>query len=205
MLIDLTQEFVNNMMVYPGDDIPLLTQVRNFSEHHFNSFRIEAGLHAGTHIDGPMHMTDSNTFISEIDINKFFGKGCIIDISDISLLCWDEKYKEILIKKEIVLFYTGHSKYFGTPQYLNNYPVIDSSFAEKLVEFGIKMIGVDSLSPDYEPFPVHTILLGNNILIAENLTNLDKLLNVSSFDVIAFPLKMRSDGAMARIAARILG
>ena len=68
----------------------------------------------------------------------------------------------------------------------------------------LKWLGVDSLSPDYEPYPVHKILLGNNVLIAENLTNLDKLLCVGSFNVIAFPLKFKSDGAMARIAAQIL-
>lgn len=203
MLIDLTNEFVDKMMVYPGDTMPTLRQTNFIETDHYNGFRVETGLHTGTHVDGPMHMTESKTFISEIDINNLYGSGCIIDIKGMTTVNWDEKYLPVIKGKEIVLFHTGHSKYFGAEEYNANYPVIGEDFAKKLVELGIKMIGVDSFSPDYYPFPVHSILLGSNVLIAENLTNLDKLLGVENFEVIAFPLKIKTDGAMARVAAKI--
>lgn len=36
----------------------------------------------------------------------------------------------------------------------------------------------------------------------ENLTNLDKLLGSKNFEVIAFLLKIKADGSMARVVAR---
>ena len=118
MLIDLTQEFVDDMMVYPGDFSPRLEQVNFYEKNHYNSFRITAGLHAGTHIDGPMHMTESKMFLSEFDINNFYAPACIIDASNCKLLKWQDEFFPIIKDKKIVLIYTGHSKYFGTPDYL---------------------------------------------------------------------------------------
>jgi kynurenine formamidase len=203
MLIDLTHEFTDKMMVYPGDKAPSLIQTHTVGENGFCDFVINSGLHTGTHIDGPMHMTAGGKFLSEFDINRFYGKACVIDASGTEELDWDEKYKTVIEGKEVVLFYTGYSGYFGSEKYLTGYPVITERFALKLVEAEIKMIGVDTFSPDYPPFNIHKLLMGNNILIAENLTNLDKLFEFAEIEVFAFPVKFRADGAMARVAARV--
>jgi kynurenine formamidase len=67
----------------------------------------------------------------------------------------------------------------------------------------VKLFGIDTLSPDASPFSTHDVLLGNGILIAENLTNLDKLLEIKEFTVLALPLKVVADSAPARIIAMI--
>lgn len=76
--------------------------------------------------------------------------------------------------------------------------------ARFLLSRKVKMLGMDLPSPDEYPFPVHKLLLENNVYILENLTNLDKLLNLSAFEVIAFPLKMRADSSIARVVARVI-
>ena len=65
------------------------------------------------------------------------------------------------------------------------------------------MVCIDSPSPDRRPFEIHKLLLENNVLIAENLTNLDKLMSANNFEVIALPLKIHADSSPARIIARI--
>jgi kynurenine formamidase len=50
---------------------------------------------------------------------------------------------------------------------------------------------------------VHKILLGANILIVENLTNLQALLAVSEFEVIALPPKFEADAGPVRAVARV--
>lgn len=55
---------------------------------------------------------------------------------------------------------------------------------------------------DNYPFKIHKLLLSNNILIMEKLTNLEKLLNISSFEVLAFPLKIRAEASIVRAVAR---
>jgi len=65
------------------------------------------------------------------------------------------------------------------------------------------MIGIDWASPDLEPYPIHEILLNNNILILENLTNLDFLLSGPAFEIFAFPLKINADSSIVRAVAKI--
>ena len=66
------------------------------------------------------------------------------------------------------------------------------------------MVCMDSPSPDLYPFEIHKLLLENNILLAENLTNFDSLLSVNNFEIIALPLKIHADSSPARIIARML-
>lgn len=58
--------------------------------------------------------------------------------------------------------------------------------------------------PDLDkPWVTHKILLENEILILENLTNLDQLINIKDFEVIALPTKLQADAAPLRVIARI--
>lgn len=41
----------------------------------------------------------------------------------------------------------------------------------------------------------------NDILIIENLTRLEQLVGVQNFEVIALPLKLATDSALARVVA----
>jgi arylformamidase len=51
-----------------------------------------------------------------------------------------------------------------------------------------------------EGFPVHKQLLGADILLIENLTNLEPLIG-KQFKLYALPLKLERDGAPARVIA----
>ena len=74
-LIDLSQVIEDGMPVYPGDEHVSLRQSRQLIKDHYNDHYLSLGMHAGTHIDGPMHLTDSPTCISEIEIDHFAGPG----------------------------------------------------------------------------------------------------------------------------------
>ena len=75
--------------------------------------------------------------------------------------------------------------------------------AEYLVESKVKMVGVDTCSIDNaDGFPIHRILLGADILIIENLTNLDRLAG-KNFRVFALPLNLQVDGSPARVVAEL--
>jgi kynurenine formamidase len=68
---------------------------------------------------------------------------------------------------------------------------------------GVEILGLDTPSPDRPPFAIHKILLSHNILIIENLTNLQALSEVSEFEVLAAPPKIRCEAAPVRVGARI--
>jgi kynurenine formamidase len=200
-IIDLTQLFYNNMPRYPGDDEPKLAQVKYFAADKYSNFRIESGMHVGTHIDGPMHLTESKKFISDIDISKFIGKGCILDVRGEQLIQWKDQYEKIIEDYKVVLLLTGMSEIFEKPEYFTSHPVISEDFAAAVADLKVSMLGVDFPSVDKSPHNIHKKLLWNNVLIIENLTNLEKLLGKKNFEIIALPLKTRSDSSLARVIA----
>ena len=76
--IDLSQDIIDNMVVHPYDDKVKLYQDKYLKEDKYNNFRLEIGMHSGTHIDTPMHLTNRKTYINEIPLEKFAGKGCCL-------------------------------------------------------------------------------------------------------------------------------
>jgi kynurenine formamidase len=202
--IDLSLPMTDLMPVYPGDEPPRLLKVNNLARNGFNNFRLSVNMHTGTHIDGPMHVTQSKRFLNELPLEQCIGIGCILNATGKNNIPLTTEYELLVQPQSIVLLYTGMSRLFGRKKYFHDYPIISKELAQLFVKRRVKMVCLDSPSPDRHQFEIHKLLLGNNVLIAENLTNLDKLLSINKFEIIALPLKIRTDSSPARIIARTL-
>ena len=199
-VIDLTHTFTKSMPVHAYDEPASLEKIRTLANNNYNDWRLSSGMHVGTHIDGPGHLTDSEILLAAIPVDRFIGKGYVIDARnkkiDATLL------KDLPTKDaKIVLILTGFDRKFGTDAYFTNHPIIGMDFAVELVKHNITMIGIDFFSPDQYPFEIHKIFFEHNVLIIENLTNLERLLGEQDFTVIALPLKTETDSALARVIA----
>ena len=84
--------------------------------------------------------------------------------------------------------------------------------ADYLARAGVNAVAVDFPIDKHPPtpmstindFPVHRLLLGQEISLIENLINLDKLVG-RDFELWALPLKLKNgDGAATRAIACIL-
>jgi len=62
-LIDLSHKIEHNMPIYPGDSKTNLYQERFLDTDKYNNHLLEINMHAGTHIDSPMHLTNSKEYI----------------------------------------------------------------------------------------------------------------------------------------------
>lgn len=202
-LIDLTQAIRSNTPVFPGDKTTQLDQVRSIEEDGFTNFRLISEMHVGTHLDGPLHKISESPFIADLPLNHFTGKGVLIDVRGENQVVFRESYRTLIPQKNIVLFFSGLSDHFSEKDYFISYPDLTDELARFLVEQRVKMVGLDWCSPDHHPYPIHEILLGNNILILENLTNLDQLLDKPNFEVFAFPLKIEADSSPVRVVAKV--
>jgi kynurenine formamidase len=203
-LIDLTHIIEDSMPIYPGDIKTNLFQTKYLSVNKHNNHRLDISMHAGTHIDSPMHLTDSNEYISELSLESFIGAGYVLDVRNQPIIEMKAEYEELVKENSIVLLYTGFDKLYGMPEYYEEHPILDMDLCKFLIKKNIKMVGIDMPSPDKYPFEIHKLLLENRIYIIENLTNLDKLLGNKNFEVIAFPLKIKADGSMTRVVARCI-
>ncbi|MEI7829474.1 MAG: cyclase family protein [Prolixibacteraceae bacterium] len=201
--IDLSHPITDSMPYYPGDVPVSLKQVASFQEEGHNNFLLSTGMHSSTHIDGPMHLTSNLTRIADLPIEQFAGKGFLVNVVGQKIIDLPESAFEKLLPDSVVLFYTGFDLYFSQKAYYLSYPELSEATAQILVKKQVKIVGMDSPSPDYAPFKTHDILLNNNILIIENLTNLSSLLRCHDFEILAFPLKIMADSSPVRVVARI--
>ncbi len=192
------------MPVYPGDPQPSLEKIANLNKEGYNDHLLKTVMHIGTHMDAPLHMVENGKKMDEINPDVFFGKGVLIDARtknsiDTSLL------EGLNIDSDsIVLIYTGFGEKYRNQSYFQNNPTVTEDFARRMVELRVKIVGMDILGPDQPPFPTHKILLEKEILIIENLTNLNQLIDAKNFEIIALPTKLQADAAPVRVIARIL-
>src|SRR5690554_2472140 len=114
--IDLSQKIIDNMVVHPYDDKVKLYQDKYLQKDKYNNFRLEIGMHAGTHIDTPMHLTNRKTFISEIPLEKFAGKGFLLVVRDERIIGFKQEYIDVINENDIVILYTGYSDKYGTEE-----------------------------------------------------------------------------------------
>jgi len=201
MIIDLTQPLDESTPVYPGDPKTKIEKAGDLDVDGYYDSLVSLGTHVGTHIDAPVHMLKDGKHLKDYSVEKFVGRGRCIKVIDNIFKLKDVEDAGIE-EGDIVLFHTGMSDVYTEPKYFEDYPQIPEDIAQALIDMQVKMVGVDMASPDYEPFPIHKLLLANDILIAENLTNLASLAD-KKFTVYALPISLQDDAAPARIIAKL--
>ena len=97
--------------------------------------------------------------------------------------------RDLLRQTRKVVIKTGWYKHWGELGYFTDFPVVSGAAAEFLVECGVQLFGIDTPSVDDPPFPAHLVLLGNDVVIVENLTNLDAV-DGDLFQLVVLPLKI---------------
>lgn len=206
MIIDLTRRIKDGQPSYPGDSVTELCQTHFVNRDFYNNHYLKIGMHTGTHIDIPGHFADGAVTMADWPPEQFVGNGVWLDCSKTDSngrVAYDPAH-ELLVKNDsIVICHTGWSSNFGAPDYFSRYPVLADEYAELFVDRKIKMLCVDTPSPDKFPFPIHKTLFAHSILIAENLCNTAVLQQYAHFEIIALPLKIAAAGSIARIIARV--
>ena len=197
-----------------------------FPDNEFiNMETITASTHTGTHLDAPLHFGPVSEGKAALSVDKIplewcFGHGILLDLTfknpgefiqveDIQKALQKIDYR--LKPFDIVLIRTGADRYWGTKEYLTNYPGMSREATEYIVSHGIKMIGIDSYSFD-RPFinmmndyfqtgdsrylfPAHFFGRERSYCHIERLTNLDKIPIPYGFQLCCFPIRIKEAGA----------
>jgi kynurenine formamidase len=124
------------------------------------------------------------------------------------VLAWEARHGRIE-RGDITVFEFGWwRKWALRPDdvdFLTDWPGLGPDCVELLLERGVKAVGVDTLSPDVfgdTVSPVHRALLGEGVVIVENLANLSRL--PPRFYLLALPLKIKGGtGAPCRATALV--
>ena len=185
-LIDLSHAIEHGMITYKGLPAPLICDYlsredskKNYAPGtEFQIGKIEMVTNTGTYLDCPFHRYADGKDLSQIQLENIAElKAILIDAENyqsIGKIFFEGKD----LAGKAVLVHTGWSKHWRTDAYFENHPFLTAEAADYLVSQQVKLVGIDSHNIDdtrTNSRPVHSALLGHEILIVEHMTNLHQL------------------------------
>lgn len=207
-VIDLSHVIHQDIPVYPGTESPSITQANTIAQDGFAEIKIAMYSHTATHIDAPCHILPGEKSLDQFHAGHFIGPAVLIDIrgqvgTEIGIEQL-EPYATQLERAAFALFHTGWSNHWGQDSYFRGFPHLSMQAAEWLTRFSLQGVGIDTISIDHidhADLPAHHLLLGADMIIIENLTNLDAI-SSSDFTFSCLPLPIRAaDGSPVRAVA----
>ena len=204
-LIDLSHTIEDGLMTYKGFPAAIVCDYLTHEEsqaHYaegtsFQIGKIEMVGNSGTYLDSPYHRYADLKDISELPLESVVSlDGVKVTIPESVLTIDESHFKNVDVKDKAVLIHTNWSRHWNTDPYYENHPHLNASAAEYLKQQGANLVGIDSYNIDDiqgKSRPVHSILLGADILIVEHMCNL-AVLPSSSFSFSSVPVKVKACG-----------
>lgn len=203
---DLSHTIDNGVVSYKGLPAPVICDYLSRENSRalyadgteFQIGRIDMVSNTGTYIDCPFHRFENGKDLSEVDLEKF------VDLPTLKIIVPYQHtitiginfLNHLNLKGKAILIQTGWDQFWGSEKYFENHPYLTTEAAQYLKEEGVTLVGIDSHNIDdtrNNSRPVHTILLGSEILIVEHLCNLDKI-EAKEFLFSAIPPKIKGMG-----------
>lgn len=205
--VDLSHEIFSELMTYKGLPAPLICDFLSREDSRdlydgdttFSIAKVEMVGNTGTYMDCPYHRYQDGKEFSDFFITDMADLPAVkISVHHTETLAIDRPYFENLeLSGKAVLVETGWSRHWNSDQYFENHPFLTKDAAMFLLHNNVKLVGIDSYNIDdtgQNNRPVHTILLGANILIVEHMCQLH-LLPQKDFIFSAIPPKIKAMGS----------
>jgi kynurenine formamidase len=230
-IVDLSHAYGPSTVFWPTSptkfELEKLAYGRTDGGYFYAANSLRTPEHGGTHLDAPIHFSESGETTEKIPLEKLIAPAVVIDVRASAAKDRDyratradlvafEKQHGTIPRGTIVLLRTGWSRHWPNAKaYLGDdtpgdasklsFPSFGEDAAKMLVEErGAAALGIDTASIDYgrsTDFQVHRIAAARNVPGLENLTNLDRLPARGAL-VIALPMKIEggSGGPLRAVA-----
>ena len=209
-VIDLTHTIESGMPVYPGTEPPILEPANTYDRDGFRETKLSMYSHTGTHMDPPTHLFRDRTTLDCFPPEQFIGKALVIDCTSLKEgepITMDHlsRYGTKAETADFLLFYLGWDARWGSEAYFGDYPCIDDSVLEYILEGSYKGIGFDVIGLD--PIADGNLTRHKKLFQTRDIINIENLCNLGLcgndlFWFSCFPLKIRDcDGSPIRAVA----
>jgi kynurenine formamidase len=214
--VDLSHTIEHGLVTYKGLPAPIICDYlsREASREiyapgtEFQVGKIEMVTNTGTYLDCPFHRYADGKDLSQVAIEATTDIDAIVVRAPHTpaQAVGAGAFRDKEIRGRAVLVHTGWDVHWNTPRYYEGGPFLTAEAALYLRDCGVKLVGIDAHNIDDtrgRERPVHTILLGAEILIVEHMCNLGALPD-EGFVFSATPPKFKGAGtfpvrAMAKL------
>ncbi len=231
-LVDLSYAYDETTIYWPTSpsSFQLTELARGTAEggYFYSAYSFSTPEHGGTHLDAPVHFSETGRTAGDIPIRQLVAPGAVIDMTDAAsrdpdarldletVREWESRHGAIA-QGTIVILRTGWGRrwaegakaYLGddTPGDASNlhFPGYGEEAARYLVEERkVGALAIDTASIDHGPskdFAVHRIAAARNVVGLENVAEAGELPE-TDFWVVALPVKIgKGSGGPVRIVA----
>ncbi len=197
-VIDLSHRITPDMPLWPGDPPVVFEEIANMDTDGYYLRKFSIGEHSATHMNAPNSFHPGGIGIDEYAPESLVRPAVVIDVRDRTrfnpdyviteqdVRGWERRHGRIK-PGSVVLFYTGWQELWDSPEQFFNqdaggglhFPGIGAeTTAFLLAERNIAGVGIDThgADPGQDPmFSTNTLVLAQNGIILECLTNLHRL------------------------------
>jgi kynurenine formamidase len=208
-LVDLSHPLQAGMPVYPGDPEVSVERALTIAEDLVEVHALRLGTHSGTHLDAPAHTVVGGRTVDQVSLEETVGPTLVLGAAHAGpdgLIAWESVADAVPAQVPARVFVaTGWDAHWGSAE-LTAHPGLSPELAERLWDRGMRLLGVDCLSPDPtggDSLPVHDVVLGRDGLIVENLRGLTPFAG-QVIEAAVVPMAWHGlDGSPVRAWARI--
>lgn len=179
----------------PGDPTVSLERAASLAAGDVvNLSRLDFGVHTGTHVDAPLHFIEGGAGVETLALDVLLGPARVLDLTSVDKL--DSSAFDGVELAERVLLKTTNSQLWARDTFAEEFLALTESGAGRLVDAGVRLVGIDYLSIGDEA--AHKVLLGAGVIPVEGLDL--RRVDAGDYRLVCAPMKIvGSDGAPARV------
>ncbi len=201
MFIDLTMPIAHGMPFNPDHFPPAISTYATVAAQGWEARRLLLDSHLGTHIDAPAHFIAGAMTIDEIPLDVLAGPTQVIHLPNLAPGASITPELMPPLRESRILLHTGWAAHaLGDNEYFTQYPYLTVATAQVLADAGVRLVGLDTPSVDYDPGETHVALLSRGVVIIENVINVDRLSDRCWIAALPLPIQ-GGDGSPARVIA----
>lgn len=184
--IDLSHRIYDGLITYKGLPAPIICDFLSREESkaiYGDKYQVQIGKidmvsNTGTYLDTPFHFAADGNDLSQVSLAVLADLPVVVIDAQNEIKVDVRFFKGKDLANKAVLVNTNWSKHWNTEQYFENHAYLTAEAAQYLIDQGAKLVGIDSHNIDDTrgvERPVHSLLLSNNVLICEHMTNIENV------------------------------